>query len=44
MIVEAMKMEHSFVGAADGSAKVVNCVVGQQVADGEELIVLGEAL
>jgi|HubBroStandDraft_5_1064220.scaffolds.fasta_scaffold785034_2 biotin carboxyl carrier protein len=44
MNVEAMKIKHSFVASAGGSAKVVNYVLGQQVADGEELIVLEEGL
>jgi 3-methylcrotonyl-CoA carboxylase alpha subunit len=44
IVVEAMKMEHSLLAFGDGSLKLVNCLAGQQVAEGEELIILEEGL
>jgi len=40
MVLEAMKMEHTIAASGDGVVKSVNCVTGDQVAEGAELLVL----
>ncbi len=39
MVLEAMKMEHAINAPADGTVKELRFVVGEQVAEGAELIV-----
>jgi len=43
MILEAMKMEHTIAAPAGGTISVVNYRQGDQVAEGADLIVIGDA-
>ncbi len=38
LVLEAMKMEHTLAAPADGTVKAVRCAVGEQVAEGTELV------
>jgi len=38
LVLEAMKMEHTLVAPGDGKIKSLRCAVGEQVAEGAELI------
>jgi 3-methylcrotonyl-CoA carboxylase alpha subunit len=38
LVLEAMKMEHTLTAPADGKVKCVRCAVGEQVAEGAELV------
>ena len=38
LVLEAMKMEHTLTAPADGKVKSVRCTVGEQVAEGTELV------
>ena len=42
LVMEAMKMEHTILAPADGTVQEVFFAVGDQVADGAELIAIGE--
>jgi 3-methylcrotonyl-CoA carboxylase alpha subunit len=42
LVMEAMKMEHTITAASDGTVEEVFFQVGDQVADGAELIAIGE--
>jgi 3-methylcrotonyl-CoA carboxylase alpha subunit len=43
LILEAMKMEHTISAPLDGVVERVNFAVGDQVAEGTELLAIGEA-
>jgi 3-methylcrotonyl-CoA carboxylase alpha subunit len=38
LVLEAMKMEHTLAAPADGKVKTVRCALGEQVAEGAELV------
>jgi 3-methylcrotonyl-CoA carboxylase alpha subunit len=38
LVLEAMKMEHTLAAPGDGRVKSVRCAVGEQVAEGAELV------
>ena len=38
LVLEAMKMEHTLAAPADGTVKTVRYAVGEQVAEGAELV------
>jgi len=38
IILEAMKMEHTIIAPATGTVKAIHYKVGEQVADGAELL------
>ena len=38
LVLEAMKMEHTLAAPADGKVKAVRYGVGEQVAEGAELV------
>jgi 3-methylcrotonyl-CoA carboxylase alpha subunit len=38
LVLEAMKMEHTLTAPADGTVKSVRYAVGEQVAEGAELV------
>jgi len=40
IVVEAMKMEHTIVAPYDGAVKVIHYAVGDQVAEGKDLLEL----
>ena len=42
MILEAMKMEHTISAPLDGVVERVNFAVGDQVAEGAELLAIAE--
>jgi len=42
MVMEAMKMEHKIVAGSDGVVEAIHYVVGDQVAQGAELLSIGE--
>lgn len=42
IILEAMKMEHPIVAPRDGTIRAVNCVEGELVQPGEELVTMNE--
>ncbi len=43
MILEAMKMEHTISAPVDGVVDHVNFAVGDQVAEGAELLAIADA-
>jgi len=43
VVLEAMKMEHTLAAPADGTVASVRYAVGEQVAEGEELVTFATA-
>jgi len=43
VVMEAMKMEHTIAAPADGTITTIRYRPGEQVAEGEELLVLDVA-